>query len=63
MNFEPTFYFLLSSLYYLLETLKHVAKTVVHVELSDHVVEVVFTLFDENGKFFYPYKFPSWNIN
>ncbi|KAL4240785.1 Calcium uptake protein 1 [Mactra antiquata] len=30
------------------ETLKHVAKTVVHVELSDHVVEVVFTLFDEN---------------
>lgn len=30
------------------ETLKHVAKTVVQVELSDHVVEVVFTLFDEN---------------
>ncbi|XP_053386036.1 calcium uptake protein 1, mitochondrial-like isoform X2 [Mercenaria mercenaria] len=30
------------------ETLKHVAKTVVHVDLSDHVVEVVFTLFDEN---------------
>lgn len=30
------------------ETLKHVARTVVHVDLSDHVVEVVFTLFDEN---------------
>lgn len=33
------------------ETLKHVARTVVQVDLSDHVVEVVFTLFDENGKF------------
>ncbi|XP_060555057.1 calcium uptake protein 1, mitochondrial-like isoform X1 [Ruditapes philippinarum] len=31
------------------ETLKHVAKTVVQVDLSDHVVKVVFTLFDENG--------------
>lgn len=31
-------------------TLKHVAKTVAHVELSDHVVEVVFTIFDENSK-------------
>ncbi|XP_052263436.1 calcium uptake protein 1, mitochondrial-like isoform X2 [Dreissena polymorpha] len=30
------------------ETLKHVSNTVVHVALSDHVVEVVFTLFDEN---------------
>ncbi|XP_055295888.1 calcium uptake protein 1 homolog, mitochondrial-like isoform X2 [Sitodiplosis mosellana] len=29
-------------------TLKHVAKTVAHVELSDHVVDVVFTIFDEN---------------
>lgn len=32
-------------------TLKHVAKTVAHVELSDHVVDVVFTIFDENCKF------------
>ena len=32
------------------ETLKHVARTVVQVDLSDHVVEVVFTLFDENGE-------------
>jgi len=30
-------------------TLKHVAKTVAHVELSDHLVEVVFTLFDTDG--------------
>ncbi|XP_031622899.1 calcium uptake protein 1 homolog, mitochondrial-like isoform X2 [Contarinia nasturtii] len=30
------------------QTLKHVAKTVAHVELSDHVVDVVFTIFDEN---------------
>ncbi|XP_046643012.1 calcium uptake protein 1 homolog, mitochondrial-like isoform X1 [Daphnia pulicaria] len=29
-------------------TLKHVARTVAHVELIDHVVEVVFTIFDEN---------------
>lgn len=35
------------------ETLKHVARTVVHVDLSDHVVEVVFTLFDENGKYMF----------
>jgi Ca2+-binding EF-hand superfamily protein len=30
------------------ETLKHVARTVAHVELSDHLVDVVFVLFDEN---------------
>lgn len=30
-------------------TLKHVAKTVAHVELTDHVVDVVFTIFDENS--------------
>ncbi|KAH1013476.1 hypothetical protein HUJ04_002460 [Dendroctonus ponderosae] len=29
-------------------TLKHVAKSVVHVDLSDHVIHVVFTIFDEN---------------
>nr|CAH7715673.1 unnamed protein product [Callosobruchus chinensis] len=29
-------------------TLKHVAKTVAHVDLSDHVVHVVFTIFDDN---------------
>jgi len=29
-------------------TLKHVAKTVAHVDLSDHVINVIFTLFDEN---------------
>ena len=32
-------------------TLKHVAKTVAHVELTDHVVNVVFTLFDDNSKY------------
>lgn len=31
-------------------TLKHVAKTVALVELSDHVIDVVFTIFDENSK-------------
>lgn len=30
-------------------TLKHVARTVAHVELSDHVIAVVFCIFDENG--------------
>ncbi|CAH1963749.1 unnamed protein product [Acanthoscelides obtectus] len=29
-------------------TLKHVARTVAHVDLSDHVVHVVFTIFDDN---------------
>ncbi|XP_050543005.1 calcium uptake protein 1 homolog, mitochondrial [Daktulosphaira vitifoliae] len=29
-------------------TLKHVAKTVAHVELNDHVIDVIFTIFDEN---------------
>ena len=32
-------------------TLKHVAQTVAHVELSDHVLDVVFVLFDENGQY------------
>lgn len=30
-------------------TMKHVAQTVAGVDLSDHVVDVVFVLFDENG--------------
>lgn len=30
------------------DTLKHVAKTVAHVSLSDHIVDVVFVLFDED---------------
>merc|ERR1711881_735381 len=30
-------------------TMKHVAHTVANVELSDHVIDVVFVLFDENG--------------
>ena len=30
-------------------TLKHVAKVCASVELSDHVVEVIFTIFDEDG--------------
>ncbi|XP_072745593.1 calcium uptake protein 1 homolog, mitochondrial isoform X1 [Anoplolepis gracilipes] len=29
-------------------TLKHVAKTVAHVDLTDHIIQVVFTIFDEN---------------
>lgn len=32
-------------------TLKHVAKTVAHVDLSDHVIDVVFTIFDENCEY------------
>lgn len=35
------------------QTLKHVAKTVAMVELSDHVIDVVFTIFDDNSKFFH----------
>ena len=31
------------------EILKHVSKTVANVDLKDHVIDVVFTLFDENG--------------
>ncbi|XP_074648377.1 calcium uptake protein 1, mitochondrial-like [Tubulanus polymorphus] len=30
-------------------TLKHVAKTVAGIELNDHIIDVVFTLFDENN--------------
>jgi hypothetical protein len=30
-------------------TMKHVARTVARVELSDHLLDVVFTLFDANG--------------
>ena len=32
------------------ETLTHVAKTVAGVNLSKHVVDVVFILFDEDGQ-------------
>lgn len=50
------FYFLLlimlCLLYFIiLATLKHVAKTVAHVDLSDHVINVVFTIFDENREY------------
>lgn len=31
-------------------TLKHVAKTVAHVDLSDHIIQVVYTIFDENSE-------------
>jgi len=30
-------------------TMKHVSRTVAHVDLSEHLVDVVFTLFDDNG--------------
>ncbi|KMQ98162.1 calcium-binding atopy-related autoantigen 1 [Lasius niger] len=30
-------------------TLKHVAKTVAHVDLTDHIIQVVYTIFDENN--------------
>jgi len=30
-------------------TMKHVARTVAHVDLSDHLIDVVFTLFDTDG--------------
>ena len=32
-------------------TLQHVAKTAAHVDLSDHITNVVFVLFDENGQY------------
>lgn len=31
-------------------TLKHVARTVAKVELTDHLVDVVFAIFDENSE-------------
>lgn len=37
-------------LYDIAETLKHVAKTVAHVDLSDHIIQVVYTIFDENSE-------------
>lgn len=33
------------------QTLWHVAKTVAKVNLTDHMIDVVFAIFDENGKF------------
>lgn len=43
--------------FYFIATLKHVAKTVAHVDLSDHVIQVVYTIFDENSKFILNLKF------
>jgi hypothetical protein len=31
------------------DTMRHVAKTVANVDLSAHLIDVVFVLFDENG--------------
>jgi len=31
-------------------TFRHVAKTVADVKLSDHLIDVVFAIFDENGE-------------
>lgn len=42
---------LMKCIFILPATLKHVAKTVAHVDLSDHVIQVVYTIFDENSKF------------
>ena len=51
-------------------TLKHVAKTVAHVVLSDHIIKVVYTIFDENSMynhlknfFMYSYKYLNQLIN
>lgn len=35
--------------------MKHVAKTVANVDLSDHLISVIFDLFDEDGEFLYIY--------
>lgn len=40
----------LSYLFFCLATMKQVARTVAKVELSDHVCDVVFALFDCDGK-------------
>ena len=32
-------------------TLKHAANTVAHVQLRDHLIDVIFTLFDEDRKY------------
>lgn len=33
------------------ETFCHVAKTVAMADLTDHIIDVVFTLFDENSEY------------
>ena len=37
-------------------TLRHVARTVAHVDLHPHLINVVFTIFDENSGYHYTYK-------
>lgn len=34
-------------------TLRHVARTVANVDIRSHVIDTVFTLFDENRKYYY----------
>ena len=49
-NFGLELYFLslfMFALYFFL--IFFLTRTVAHVELSDHLVDVVFTLFDDNG--------------
>ena len=36
---------------YVSETFRHVAKTVAMADLTEHVIDVVFTLFDENSEY------------
>lgn len=45
------FYLYIQTLCIITATLKHVAKTVAHVDLSDHIIQVVYTIFDENSEF------------
>jgi hypothetical protein len=37
--------------------MKHVAKTVANVDLSDHLISVIFDLFDEDGESFFQLSF------
>ena len=57
-----TTFFTLSVLFLNAGTLQHVAKTAAHVDLSDHITNVVFVLFDENGQYLGT-RFPITNVS
>lgn len=46
-------YMTINLFFFLTVTLKHVAKTVAHVDLNDHMINVIFTIFDENREFIF----------
>ena len=49
LNFQALYFYNLAGASIDPHTLQHVAKVCANVELSDHVVDVIFTIFDEDG--------------